>query len=182
MVLTLIAAPLLVLGRADLLVRALLGQTFDYVSGRSRANLTLCIGGVCFTAAIWTWHLPTPYDATLENNMVYWTMHVTTMAAALVLWHGLLTLGSEAVGGALIIGFGTAMQMSLLGAILTFARRDLFSVHLATTWPWGLSPLEDQQLGGLIMWVPAGLVFTLYGLMAFGLWLHRFAVLRRPLA
>ena len=68
-------------------------------------------------------------------------------------------------------GFGTALQMSMLGAILTLAPNPLFTVHSSTTWAWGLSPLQDQQLGGIIMWVPAGLLFTAYGLAAFARWL-----------
>ena len=50
--------------------------------------------------------------------------------------------------------------MGLLGALLPLAPRPLFAAHLGTTAPWGLTPLEDQQLGGLLMWVPGGLVFT----------------------
>ncbi len=47
---------------------------------------------------------------------------------------------------------------SLLGALLTLAPSQLFVVHYATTWPWGLSPLQDQQLGGIIMWVPSEII------------------------
>jgi putative membrane protein len=52
------------------------------------------------------------------------------------------------------------LQMGLLGAWLTFAGRPLFAVHAATTWAWGLSQLQDQQLGGLIMWVIGGFLLT----------------------
>jgi putative membrane protein len=58
--------------------------------------------------------------------------------------------------------------MSLLGALLTFATIPLFSVHEFTTAAWGLSWLEDQRLGGLLMWVPAGLLLTAYSAFAFG--------------
>jgi putative membrane protein len=52
--------------------------------------------------------------------------------------------------------------------LLTFAAVPLFSVHEFSTWPWGLTWLEDQQLGGLLMWAPAGLLLTLYSALAFG--------------
>jgi putative membrane protein len=116
---------------------------------------------------MWTWHLPSPYDATLQNNYAYWAMHITTFGSALILWHGLLFHSARHTGSALLATFGTAMQMSLLGAVLTLAPRALFAVHFTTTWPWGLSPLQDQQLGGLIMWVPAGVLFASFGLAAF---------------
>jgi putative membrane protein len=170
MILTLIAAPLLVLGRAELLLPFRLG-TDQATEG---AGWTLSVAGAAFAVALWTWHLPGPYDATLQSNIAYWVMHVTTLGTALLLWHGLLRSTSSSLGSALIVGFATAMQMSVLGAVLTLSSRALFSVHQGTTWPWGLSPLEDQQLGGLIMWFPAGVLFTVYALVAFGTWLHRF--------
>ena len=170
MILILIAAPLLVLGRFEVLLSLNLGRKREAES----AGWKLGLSGTAFAIALWTWHLPGPYDATLQSNIAYWLMHVTTFGTALLLWHGLLRSSSSSLGAALIVGFATATQMSILGAILTLSSRALFSVHQSTTWPWGLSPLEDQQLGGLIMWFPAGVLFTVYALVAFGTWLHRF--------
>jgi putative membrane protein len=45
--------------------------------------------------------------------------------------------------------------MGALGALITFAGEPLYAPHFATTLAWGLTPLEDQQAGGLIMWAPA---------------------------
>jgi putative membrane protein len=169
MVLILVAAPLIALGRPE---RALARFV---APGRPAARLDdhmLGVGAVSFAIAIWTWHMPGPYDETLRNNYVYWTMHITMVGAALLLWHALLVGNSARAGTALIVGFGTAMHMSLLAAVLTLAPRALFAVHLNTTWPWGLSALQDQQLGGVIMWIPAGVLLTVYGLGAFALWLN----------
>jgi putative membrane protein len=63
--------------------------------------------------------------------------------------------------------FASGVQVSLLGALLTFAAVPLFSVHEFTTAAWGLTWLQDQQLGGLVMWVPAGLLLTAYSALAF---------------
>ena len=65
----------------------------------------------------------------------------------------------ERIGGFLAAMFVTTLQMGFLGALLTFGVRPFYAVHAFTTWPWGLSPLEDQQLGGIIMWIPAGAIF-----------------------
>jgi putative membrane protein len=169
MVLTLLAAPLIALGRPE---RALARWTEPGRWSVSLGKHAMTTGAVAFAIAIWTWHTPGPYDATLRNDYVYWTMHVTLFGAALLLWHALLVGNAGRAGIALIVGFGTAMHMSLLAAVLTLAPKTLFAVHLNTTWPWGLSPIEDQQLGGVIMWVPAGVLLTVYGMAAFAHWLN----------
>jgi putative membrane protein len=171
-ILLLIAAPLIALGRLDKAVALLAGRIRpEPVSRHGRVGVAAT---AAFAIALWTWHLPGPYDATLRSDIVYWTMHITTFGTALALWHVLLA-GSRnggAVAMSILASLVTAIQMSLLGALLSLAPRPLFEVHSMTTWPWGLSPLQDQQLGGLIMWVPGGLLFTLYFALAFGAWLH----------
>jgi putative membrane protein len=169
MALTLIAAPLIALGRPEcVLPHSAMPARSSAAFGRQ----ALSVSAVAFAIAIWTWHMPGPYDETLRNNYVYWTMHVTMFGAALLLWHALLVGNAGRAGMALIAGFGTAMHMSLLAAVLTLAPKALFAVHFNTTWPWGLSPLDDQQLGGVIMWIPAGVLSTIYGVAAFAHWLN----------
>ena len=90
---------------------------------------------------------------------------MTIFAAALALW---VAVFSSTAPLAFLLIFATCMQMSLLAALLTFAAVPLYSVHEFTTAAWGLTWLEDQQLGGLLMWVPAGLLLTLYSAVAFG--------------
>jgi putative membrane protein len=111
-----------------------------------------------FTVFLWLWHMPAPYDATLHSDAVYWAMHITLFSSALALWRELLPLGRRPMA---LVAAGTvaSMQMALLGAVLTFAARPLFAWHYATTAAWGLTPLADQQLGGVLMWVPGGLLF-----------------------
>lgn len=73
---------------------------------------------------------------------------------------------------AVLYVFSTGVHSSILGALLTFSPRVWYRVYLETTSAWGLTPLEDQQLGGLIMWVPAGLVFAAAGLAMFARWMR----------
>jgi putative membrane protein len=133
----LVAAPLLVIG-----MRGRAG-TFEAVAGP-----------LGFAAAMWFWHLPRFYDATLQDNAVYWAMHLTLFAAAVSLWRVLFT--RSAIFGSLFTG----IQMTALGALLTLSPRPWFSVHALTTWPWGLSQVADQQLGGGVMWVVGGVLFS----------------------
>jgi putative membrane protein len=173
MLLTLVAAPLIVLGQPGRMLLPMLPK-------RASLHLPQVCGALSiaatagFAVALWTWHLPGSYDATLRSDVVYWSMHVTTLGTALLLWHALF----DRFGGllsALLIGFGTTVQMSLLSALLTSAPRPLFVSHFGTTWPWGLSPLEDQQLGGVIMWTVGGTLFTAIGVLVFGAWLKSLA-------
>ena len=68
--------------------------------------------------------------------------------------------------------FTTALHSGLLGALLTFAGTVWYPIYDQTTASWGLTPLQDQQLGGLIMWIPAGLVYVIAGLALFAGWLR----------
>jgi mono/diheme cytochrome c family protein len=69
--------------------------------------------------------------------------------------------------------FGTALHSSILGALLTFAPVPWYPVYATTTWAWGLAAIEDQQLGGLVMWIPAGIVYTAAGLGFVAAWLQQ---------
>jgi putative membrane protein len=175
MLLTLVAAPLIIFGRPGAALLRVIPPRIRVGVPRLRGGALPAFATLGFAAALWAWHLPGPYDATLRSDVVYWSMHLTTFGAALLLWHALFHR-LNCVSSALLVGFGTTVQMSLLGALLTLAPRPLFGPHLGTTWPWGLSPLDDQQLGGLIMWVPGGMLFTLIGVLAIGAWLQELSM------
>lgn len=147
MILILVAAPLIALGFPSA------------IPGRNAKVNQLRLAGLLFFIALWFWHMPVPYDSTFASTVVYWTMHITLFGTAIVLWRQLLLHVREHTGEALVIGALSSMQMGLLGAILTFASHPLFVWHLTTAQPWGLSPLQDQQLGGVLMWVPGILLF-----------------------
>ena len=125
---------------------------------RSVAPLFLC--AVVFFVALWFWHMPAPYDATFSSTAVYWSMHLTLFGSAILLWRELLHHPADRTAEVLAVGALTSMQMGLLGAVLTFAGHPLFFWHLLSmTSAWGLTPLQDQQLGGVFMWVPGILLF-----------------------
>jgi putative membrane protein len=118
--------------------------------------------GTLFAVALWFWHLPGPYGATFApDGIAWWMMHASLTATATWLWAALIAQLGTQPHAAAVTGIATASQMGLLGALLTFAPRALYAPHMAgVTAPWGLTPLEDQQLGGLVMWVPGGLLFA----------------------
>lgn len=166
MIISLVAAPLLVLGRADgLLLQAV--RVHKSVPGRAE----VCAAPLGFAFALWVWHAPAPYDGTFASHILYWTMHVTLFAAAVSLWRVLLRGVRQHPIAALVASAFSGAQMCALGVLFTFASRPLFAVHAGTTWPWGWTRVQDQQFGGLLMWVPGGMVFTLHALAVLGLFL-----------
>jgi putative membrane protein len=159
MVLILIAAPLIALG---------LPQREAH-----RGGWRSWTAAGAFFGLLWFWHMPLPYEATFTSTPVYWSMHVTLFGSAILLWREILHHSSEHAFEALAVGVLSSMQMGLLGAILTLAEHPLFAPHLLTTQAWGLTPLEDQQLGGALMWVPGIVLFlwtSLHSLQR--LWSH----------
>ncbi len=113
--------------------------------------ITTAIALPLSTAILWTWHAPALYDATLGHVGIYWNMQATLLAGGWLFWTAVLR-GRPAEATAGIIG--GAVQMGFLGALLTFAGRPLYASHLSTTVAFGIGPLADQQLAGLVMWVP----------------------------
>jgi putative membrane protein len=130
-----------------------------------RARLGPLWSAAAFAAMLWFWHAPGPYTATFESDLVYWLMHLTTFGAACWLWSALLDGAAGRLAGFVAATVLTTGQMGLLGAVITFAGRPLYPPHQFTTLAWGILPMTDQQLGGVIMWVPAGVIFA--GALAF---------------
>ncbi|WP_333826777.1 cytochrome c oxidase assembly protein [Pararhodobacter sp.] len=120
------------------------------------------------SAALWAWHVPVIYAAAWDHPAFYWLMQATLLLPAWAVWSGVFTrrngLGG-AIAPAIQIG-ALAGQMGLIGAILTFAPRPLYPEHLAYTEAFGLSALADQQLAGLMMWVPGMLPFALFAALS----------------
>jgi putative membrane protein len=142
-----------------LLAAPLIAYAWPFGGGR-RGAARLWLSAAVFFAALWFWHMPAPYDATFSSTGIYWSMHLTLFGSAILLWRELLHHGAERTADVLAVAALTSMQMGLLGAVLTFAGHPLYFWHLlAMTSVWGLTPLQDQQLGGIFMWVPGILLF-----------------------
>ncbi|WP_420605389.1 cytochrome c oxidase assembly protein [Novosphingopyxis sp.] len=159
MILTLVAAPLIALGLP--------------ASRRRVPGQELC-AALAFAMALWIWHSPRPYDATFLSTAVYWTMHVTTWGAAVFFWWTVLRAPASRFGISIAATVATGLQMALLGAVITWARAPLYWPHFVTPIGWGFTPLQDQQLGGTLMWVPGGSIFLAAIIVPLAI------VLRRP--
>lgn len=108
---------------------------------------------------LWGWHVPALFSAGLQNTWVHALQHLSFLWVALLFWWALVRSSKRGSAVGVIYLFTTAIHASVLGALLTFAPSVWYTPYLASAPHWGLSALEDQQLGGLIMWMPSGLVF-----------------------
>lgn len=116
---------------------------------------------------LWAWHFPSLFQASLADDVVHAVQHFSFLASALLFWSSLIGPQSRLrYGSAVVYLLTTAIHTGVLGALLTFSSNPWYPAYAETTGHWGLTALEDQQLGGLIMWVPAGFVFVLAGILA----------------
>jgi putative membrane protein len=181
-VLMMVAAPLLVLSRP--LVPMLWGLPLRWrqavglwgsrgIVARAWAFLTNpAVAWLLHALALWVWHAPVLYEATLDSQLVHVMQHASFFGSALLFWWALVHGDRMGYGLAFMYVFTTAVHSSMLGALLTFSRTIWYPAYSETTAAWSLTPLEDQQLGGLIMWVPAGVIFTVAALLLFAAWLN----------
>ena len=109
-------------------------------------------------AVFWTWHVPAPYAAALSSHAVYAAMQLTLLSSALAFWVAVLRCDPMRALAAILV---TTVLMGLLGALITFAARPLYEPHFASTQSWGVAPLEDQQLAGIVMWAPGSIAYLL---------------------
>jgi putative membrane protein len=124
-------------------------------------------------AALWVWHLPALYDYAWEHERVHVLQHLCFFGSAALFWWGIAhgRHGRRGYGAAVVFVFATAVHGGILGALLTVSPgvwyRPYAIVHRS-----GMTALEDQQLAGLLMWIPASLIFAAAGLVLFAAWLR----------
>ena len=129
-------------------------------------------------AALWLWHAPAFFDAALVSEPLHRLQHASFFVTALCFWQATLGVRARtaAIGLALFSLFATALHTGFLGILITFAREPLYSHDGEALSDWGISALEDQQLAGLVMWVPGGLIYAVAAVVLLGLWLGRAGV------
>jgi putative membrane protein len=129
---------------------------------------------VLYGLALWIWHVPALYDEALAHEAVHAIQHLFFFGTAALFWWGIVhgRQGRMGYGAAAVYLFVTALHGGLLGALLTMAPRVLYAPYVAHH-PAGLTALEDQQLAGLLMWVPGGLAFVAGALFLLAAWLRQ---------
>ena len=174
-----VAAPLLVLGRPLVPFVWALPPRWRRVTGawaHTRVVSTVwgtltrpAIAFLVHAIAIWVWHLPTLYDQAVVSELAHGLQHASFFVTALLFWWVVLkpNASRERMAISIALLFATVLHTGALGAVLTLTSKLLYPVYGATTAPWGLTPTGDQQLGGIIMWVPGGLPYLAAALVLF---------------
>lgn len=182
-ILMLVAAPLLVLGQP------LLACLWAVPAAR-RARVAAAFRGRGFTRfwhritgpmavfllhaiALWIWHVPALFEAALASEAVHFFQHMCFLGTAALFWWGMVygRYGRLGYGVAILYVFVTALHNTVLGALLTIAPSVWYSSYELTAARWQIDALADQQLAGLIMWVPSGVAFLVIGLALAAAWL-----------
>ncbi len=175
LVLTVVGPPLVLLGIPGWLVQPLLRHRVVLRLGKVLTNPFVVF--TLFNADLWLWHAPSLYDATLYNQNLHILEHLTFIFFGLLYWWPIFSPVKEglprlSIGGQVLYLFFGSMPMVLLGAGLTFAP-PLYAPYLYAPRVWGLSPAVDQQLGGLLMWVPVSLYMIVIMSILFIRWMQQ---------
>lgn len=182
--LMLIAAPLIVLGRPMIAFvwcmpfesrkRAGRISKIDWIQRFWRTVTNPFVAWAIHALALWIWHAPYLFEATLHSEIVHSLQHSSFLFSALLFWWALIhgRQGMRGYGAAVLYMFATSIHSGVLGALITFSSSIWYPGYADTTSSWGVTALEDQQLGGLIMWIPAGVVYIVGGLALFAGWMR----------
>jgi cytochrome c oxidase assembly factor CtaG/cytochrome c2 len=182
-ILVLVSAPLLVFAQPGVVWLWSFPQRWRIAISHVLTEKPIRITWACVSApfaawglhalALWVWHAPSLFDATLHSEWVHAAQHISFMATAVLFWWALIQKhsGRLGYGGAVLYVFTTAVHTSILGALLTFAPRAWYPSYAETVPHWHLTALEDQQIGGLIMWIPAGTLLLGFTLVFLALWM-----------
>lgn len=126
-------------------------------------------------ATLWLWHAAVLYDAAVRQPALHALQHTLFLVTAVLFWRvvvGARVAARPSYGGGIALLFTMALQSVFLAMLLTFAREPWYSVYEGTTGVWGLTQLADQQLAGVIMWVPAGAVYAVTGVVLLSAWIR----------
>jgi putative membrane protein len=164
LLLTLVAAPLLLAGTPGWMLDRLLAPLQRWALGRfvvrvaTRPVPALGLASVALIA----WHLPGPYNTALEHHGWHVVEHLVLLATSVLAWWPVLSASALAprlhYGAQILYLFAFGIPMTVVASMVTGAERVLYPYYAAAPRLWGLAPLADQRIGGLIMWVPGGLI------------------------
>jgi putative membrane protein len=179
LLLTLGAAPLVLAGMPRwMLLEVLQATRLTSVAHKARHPLI----AFCAFNAVWAAaHLPIVYELALQNELLHALEHLVFLATAVLMWWPVLGLEPYPPIGQVLYLFLQSVPASLVGALLTYATAAYYATYVAAPRITSLNALEDQQLGGLIMWVGSGIYFLIATAVVFFAWASREeAANRRP--
>ena len=175
LLLTLAMPPLFIAGIPGWMLRPLLRNRVVGAIARRVTRPLICYA--IFNIVIAAWHIPDLYNAAMANHSIHIVEHLMFMAAAVLMWWPLMSplpeLPRLAYPGQMLYCFLMSLPMSIIAIYITLADHVLYPAYASAPRISPLSPMNDQLLGGLIMWVPGGLIFALIMTVVFFKWAAR---------
>jgi putative membrane protein len=172
LLLTLAMPPLLLAGVPGWMIRPVLSRRRVAPIARFLTRAPICF--VVFNVVIALWHLPPFYNAAMANHNLHILEHLMFMAAAVLMWWPLMSQLPEfprlAYPGQMLYSFLMSIPMSIIAVYIAMAGRVLYPAYSSAPRILPLSPLEDQLLGALIMWIPGGIIFMIIMTVVFFKW------------
>jgi len=172
LLLTLAMPPLLLAGVPGFMLSRPLSHRF--VRPAARFFTSAPIAFVVFNLVIAVWHLPPFYNAAMANHNIHIVEHVMFMVAAVLMWWPLMSQVPElprlAYPGQMLYSFLMSIPMSIVAIYIAMSDHVLYPAYAAAPRVFALSPLEDQLLGALIMWIPGGIIFYIIMTVVFFKW------------
>jgi putative membrane protein len=182
-----VAAPLIVLGMPALPVALAMPNAWRRKAHRLGAAPPARVARRILTqpltvwtlhvVALWAWHVPALYEAGVRSDVAHAVEHASFLGTAVLFWWVLMERSAScrrllAPGTDVLYVVTAGIQGAALGALLTFASAPLYQVYVERASLHGVSALNDQQLAGLIMWIPAGVVYLAAAALLFVRWLR----------
>ena len=172
LVLTFVTPPLLLLGTPGWMLRPAL--EVPAVAALARWVTVPRTAFALFNLVLATWHLPPLYNSAMYYHPVHIVQHLMFLVTAVIVWWPLLSplpeLPRLSYPGQMLYSFLMTLPMTVVSVFIVYADHVLYPAYASAPRLWGLSPLEDQRLGGLIMWIPGGLFFYLLASIIFFRW------------
>lgn len=180
--LMIVGAPLVILGRPILpwlwslpprSRRAAAVAAWSRLSSAWRRLTHPVVAWALHGATIWVWHLPVLYEAAVRSETIHVVQHTTFMLTAVFFWWGLVygRYGRVAYGASALYVFTTMLHTGLLGGLFAFSTTPFYGVYGERAAISGADAIADQQLAGLYMWIPAGVILTIFGLALLVAWI-----------
>ena len=174
LLLTMVGPMLMVIGTPEWFLRPIVRNKVLFPVARFLTYPAVAF--VLFNGDFFLWHAPALYDATLINSTLHIFEHLTFIVFGILFWWPLLSPSKDlprlSIGGQVLYLFFGGMPSVLLGAGLTFAP-PLYAPYIAAPRAWGISAATDQQLGGLIMWVPVNISYIIVMSALFLRWMQK---------
>jgi putative membrane protein len=175
LLLALVVAPLMIMGTPGEMLRPLLDARPVAAIARWVTTPTHCFA--IFNVVVAAWHLPPLYNYALAHHPAHIVQHLMFLAASVLMWWPILSRMPElprlSYPGQMLYLFVMSIPMAIISVYISYADRVLYPLYASAPRVWGITPMNDQMIGGLIMWIPGGLFFYTIISIVFFRWQQR---------